>query len=137
MAPSAEPLVHEAVAFKRHPLISHLGSHLRLSGGLGQGAGFINRASQRLFAIYMFPVLDCRHRDDCVIVVGGCHHHGIYRLFLVQHLAIVFVAFRVRILRKGLSCVIRIHVAEGNDVLALAFLQVPGALTADADPGNV
>ena len=113
-----EPLGHQPVALEGHSLVSHLRGDLVLARGLGQGAGLVDRARERLLAVDVLSPLDGRHRDDRVIVVRRAHDDGVDPLLLVEHFAEVFVFPGPWILVERVRRVAPIDVGQGYDVLA-------------------
>ncbi len=68
----------------------------------------------------MFAVFHRGHCNDGVRVVWRRNHDRVEILLFVQQLTKIFVAFRLGILGEGVRCVLRIDIAEGNDVLTVA-----------------
>ena len=132
-----EPFVDEPVALEGHSLVAHLGGDFGLARRLRHRSGLVNRAGQRLLAIDMLAQLDGRDGDDGVRVIRRGDHHGIDALLLVEHLAEVLIPLGGWVLLEGLGGVVPVHVAQGHDVLAADLFEVPGALAADADAGDV
>ena len=135
--PVPQPLVDQPVALEGHALVAHLRGDLVLARGLGQGAGFVEGAGQRLLAVDVLAPLDGRHGDDRVRVVGRADDDRVDALLPVEHLAEVLVLGGLGVLLERVGRVAPVHVAQGHDVLAGDLLDVPAALAADAHAGDV
>ncbi len=92
---------------------------------------------QRLFAIDVLAPLDCGHRNDSVRVVRRGDDDGIDVLLLVEHLAIVGPLAGVRVLLEHATRITLVHVAQGDDILATALVEVPFPATAKPDARDV
>jgi hypothetical protein len=123
--PGLDDLDHAAVIVAGMDLRAHLSRHVVLLGGLGNDPGFLDGVRQRLFAIRVHAGANRSDRRRSMIVVGGAHHHGIDLAgFLVDHLAIVGIRAGARKPRRGPIEIILVHVAQGDDVLALNAVDV-------------
>ena len=118
-------------------LVAHLRLHLVPACGLGDRAGLGDGVRQRLLTVHVLAGLQCRQRDRGVRVIRRRDHHGVDALLLLEHLAVIRVHGRFRIQRDGLRRVVAVDVAQGDDVLARAGLQVGAAHSPDADPCDV
>jgi hypothetical protein len=65
------------------------------------------------------------------------NHDRVDVLLLVEHLAEVRPLLRLGILLKDAPGVLLIHIAQGNDILAAALVEVPLAPPADPDAGDI
>ena len=71
-------------------------------------------------------------------MVGRADHHGVDLAgFLVDHLAIVGIGAGARKPRRGPVQVVLVHVAQGDDVLALDAVDVRRGPIGRADAGDV
>ena len=70
-------------------------------------------------------------------VVRRAHHHGVNALILVEHLAEILVALRVRVFLEDAGSVRFIYVTERHDVLAAELVHIMTALAPHSDAGNV
>ena len=118
-------------------LVAHLGGDLRLTGGLGQGAGFVNRVGERLLDIDVFAGANGRHGDHCVGVVGRGDDDGVNVLLLVKHFAVVAKHSCLWVFLERLSGVVLVHVAKGHDVLRGARSDVVPSHASDTDACDV
>ena len=121
-----DPLLDQADALARAPLVAHLGDDLVLARGLGQRPRLGHRARQRLLHVDVLAELHRRHRDDGVGVVRRRDDDGVDVLLLLEHHAEVLVADRVRErledLRRAASAergLALVHVAQRDDVRPL------------------
>ena len=100
-------------------LIAHLGRNLVLHGGVRQQLRFPRRPRQRFLAVDVLAVLHGEPRDRRVHVIGRGDHHRVDVLALgLEHLAIVFVLIRLRILREAARRTLLVDVAHRDDVLS-------------------
>jgi hypothetical protein len=132
-----KPFVDLAIAFEGHALIAHLSGDLGFASGFGDDASLVDGAGERLFAINVLAHFDGGHRDKSVIVIRSTADDRVDALFFVEHFAKVFVAFGVGIALEGFGGVIPIDVSKRDDVFLFDRFDVPTALSADADAGNV
>jgi len=82
-------------------------------------------------------MLNGRHRNHGVQMVRRRDHDGIDVLLPVEHLAIVCPFPGVRVLLEDPARIALVHVAQGHDVLAAAFVQVPLPTTAKPDARDI
>ncbi len=69
-----------------------------LVGQFGEQARFVNGVCKRFFNIHVLP---CRHGvgcNDCMRMVGGCHHH---RIGILEH-GVIHLAVVVKLLGTGI-----------------------------------
>ena len=119
-------------------LVAHLRRDLVLARRLRHRAGLIHGVRQRFLAVDMLTAFDGCHGGHRVAVVRRRDDHSVdVRILLVQHFPEVFVLPGVRVASKRSRCVAPVHVAQGDNVLALECLQVPGPLTSHADARDV
>jgi hypothetical protein len=98
-------------------LVAHLRDDAGGAGGLGQGAGLVQRVRERLLRVDVLAGVDRRHRDDGVRVVGRADGYGVDVVgLLVEHLAEILVAAGVGVIGEGLLAAFLVDVAQGDDV---------------------
>ena len=119
-------------------LVAHLRGDFVLARRLGELARFPNRMGQRLLAIDMFAQLDRRHRGEGVQMIGRCRPPprrcpSAPRASCGNPCA----ALAFGIFLEDAGRVRPIHVAQGDDILALDLLDVFAALATDADARDI
>ena len=127
------------VVVRRVNLCAHLRDDPGDARGLGDDARLLHIARERLLAIdVLFPqqrrergegVRVLERRDEDRIVLGV--------LQLVIHLPVVAEFFRLRCFHRGGIEVLRVHVAERDDIFREHLGHVGGAASAAADDGDV
>ncbi len=133
-----DPLLEQADRLVGVALVAHL----RHDTWHRRAASVILRASKTVCVSGFWqktclPACRHGHRDDGVGVVRRRDHHRVDALLLLEHHAVVLVDLGLRVQRDGLRRVGAVDVAQGDDVLALAGLQVGAPHAADADGGDV
>ena len=106
------------------PLVAHLRHHPVLARRQHQLARFPDGVRQRLLAINMLAQGHRHHCRRAVLMVGNGHAHGVQRLFLVQHFPVILVSLGRRQFVFPKRQTVRIHVAQGHDVLLRNSLRV-------------
>ena len=125
-------------AFVRISLVAHLSGDFVLVRRFHQLARFPDGARQRLLHIHVLPAFHALHRRDGVHVIGDGDDHRIDVLaFLVEHLAEVFVLRRFLVFLEFACGLLLIDIAERNDVLGGAAVDIAGRLAARADRGDI
>ncbi len=135
--PGRDPFADEPHALSRMTLDPHLRCDLGFRGRPGQGPGFEDAVGEGLLRVHVLAELHRRQGDHRVGVVGCRDDNGVDILLLLQHDAVVGVELGARVSFDRLGRVVRVDVAEGDDVFGLELVQVIGALAADADAGDV
>ena len=93
---------------------------------------------QRFLDIDMFSGRHGIGSDDRVRMIRRSDHHGISRFeHVIEHTAIIVVAFCRGITFKDMCGIFPVHIAEADDVLALQVLQHRRAAAADTDTQNI
>ena len=110
---------------------------LYLARRLREGAGLEDGMGQGLLHIDMFAGLHGGHGDGRVRVIRRRHDDGVDVLLAVQHLAEIPVHGGLGVGGKDLRRVVRVHVAQGHDVLGGAGADIILAHAAYANSGNV
>lgn len=109
-------------------------------GHFAQVAGFVNGLRQGLLAEDGLLVLHRKRGDDGVHVVWCGDGDGVNAVAeLAEHLAVIVVKLRVRVL-LGLHVIgigASVDVDEGDDVFRGAGVGVAASLAANTDAGNV
>ena len=102
--PSPNPFADLANRPARMPLVAKLCHDFVFLGGCHDFANFMNRMSQRFFAIDMLSASHSLHRYDSMRVIGSANHHGIDLLFhLIEHDSVIFEFYSLGILLKFLA----------------------------------
>ena len=105
---------------------------------IAQVACLENCLRQRLLAIDVFAQPHRAGFGDGVEMIRRGNVHGVNApADLVKHGAKIPVKFRLRIFPELIGAMRAVHVAQGDDVLAVAAIRVAGALAAGTDDGNV
>ena len=135
--PIVQPLLQQAHRLEGLPLVAHLRHDLVAARSLGDGPRLEHGVRQRLLAVHVLAGLQGGHRDHGVRVVRRRDHHRVDALLLLEHHAVVGVEGRLWVERPRLGRVGLVDVAERDDVLALARLEVGATHPADADRSDV
>ena len=135
--PGLEPFARQPKPFARVAVVAHLRDQARLAGDARHDAGLLDRVGHRLLDIDVLPGAEGRHRDRGVHVVGRGDHHRVDVLPLVQEHPIVAELLGLREGLEGARRLVRVDVAQGDDVLGGHVADHAAALAADADPGDV
>src|SRR5688572_22639704 len=137
--PCLEQLDHAAIIFRRVNLSAHLRGLLRPPRGIHHPPAFIHRMRQRLLTIDMLTKLKRRDRRMRVHVIWRADHHRV-DVLLLEHLPPVGVAagfFQLLKLLGDLIEIVRVDVADGDDVLFEDAFEVSLPLLLDADDGDI
>src|ERR1039458_1907179 len=118
-------------------LLPHLPGPFRLAGGLCQVPRFPHRMGKRLLAIDMLAALDGLHRRKGVVVIRSSDDDSVDLLHLVEHLAVVGELLSLGILLEYVAGMVPVHIAQGDNILALQLAEIMGALSSDSDTGQV
>ncbi len=118
-------------------LVTHLGGDAVFGGGGGELLGFPNGAGEGLLAVDVFATGYGPHGGGGVHVIGAGDEDGVDLLVLVEHDPEVLVLRGVGEEFEGAFGAFVVGVAEGNDVLAGAAVDVGEAFAAGADGGDV
>ena len=116
--PGVDRLDGRAVRLVGLDLVAHLRHHPVLFRRQAHLAGLVDGVGERLLAEHVLLELHGRQGDRGVHVVRGSDHYRIEVLALaLEHLAIVLVLLRVRILREPASGPLFVHIAHSHNVL--------------------
>ena len=127
-----DPVADLADALVGGALVAHLRGYLVLGGQLGEQAGFVDGAGERLLHVDVLAGLDGGSGDDRVRVVGRGDHHGISLVqHLVEHHPPVLVALGVGIALEDVGSIFPIHVAQADDLFRLQPAEDAGSASAD------
>ena len=85
----------------------------------------------------MLAALNGFHRRKSMMVVGRGDHHTVDLFHLVQHLPVICELLRPGIPLENAGGMVLIHIAQGDDVLALHLAKVVGPLPPDADANQI
>ena len=118
-------------------LVAHLRGDAVFGGPGGELLGLPDGAGQRLLTVDVLAAGHGPHGGGGVHVVGAGDEDGVDVLVLIQHDAEILVFRRVGKLFEGAFGAFVIGIAEGDDVLAGAAVQVREALAAGTDGGDV
>ena len=118
-------LDHAAVVVGGMDLRAHLRGQLALAGLvlLLHDASFIHRVGQRLLAIHAQAAIHGPHARRRVGVIGRAHNHRV-QVFLLDQLAPVGIGLGPRVFGRGRTQVLRVDVAQRDDVLLADPFQV-------------
>ncbi len=124
--------------FVRIALIAHLRGDLIFVRRLHQLPRFPHRARERFLHINVLAALHAPHGCGSVHEIRNGHDDGVDIVGLfVEHLAEVFVFGGLFVLFEGCSGMLFVHIAERDDVLRSAAIDVACGLASGADRGDV